>query len=397
MKKLTPALLPLLWCACDGSDISDKAGEVTRAEVIEAYADLVHTNYVHARDKALALQVKVDAFVADPTAASHEAAKRAWLEARIPYGQTEAFRFAGGPIDDADGPEGELNAWPMDEAYVDYVEGDQNAGIINDDSIDIDKATLAGLNEGAMGDVTGLGAGFDEAKAISTGYHAVEFLLWGQDLDDDGPGQRPFADYLTGGNATAPNGDRRGQYLQIAAALIVEDLDGLVAEWEPGGPYRAAFLDQDATTSLTQMLTGAGVLSKGELAAERMDVALETLDQEDEHSCFADNTHIDILMNATGIQNVFYGRYEWLDGPGVNDLVRAANPNLADRIDAAFIASIESINAIPVPFDQSIRESGSPSWNAVDAAVDALFTQGDLIVEAGLAIGLSNVSVELPE
>jgi putative iron-regulated protein len=376
--------------ACDSDDISDGGGDgVSRADVIEAYVD--------ARDKALTLQAKIDAFVSAPSAGAFEAAKRAWLEARVPYGQSEAFRFAGGPIDDADGPEGQLNAWPMDEAYVDYVDGGADAGIVNDPTIDIDVGSLIGLNEGAMGDVTGIGGTFDEEKAISTGYHAIEFLLWGQDLDATGPGERPFTDYLTNGDATAPNGDRRGLYMQVVAQLIVSDLESLIAEWEPGGPYRAAFLALDEATSLTQILTGAGVLSKGELAAERMDVALETLDQEDEHSCFADNTHIDILMNATGIQNVYYGRYEWLDGPGVNDLVRAADPALADQIDAAFIASIEAINAIPVPFDQSIASMGSPAWSSVDAAVNALFDQGDLMVDAGLAIGLDNVSVELPE
>ena len=102
-------------------------------------------------------------------------------------------------------------------------------------------------------------------------------------------------------------------------------------------------------------------------------------------------------MNARGIQNIVYGRYEWLDGPGINDLVRQVDPAIADRLDAAFVASTESINAIPVPFDQSITTNGSPAWNAVSSAVNALFDQGDLIVEAGLAIGLDNVSVELPE
>ena len=395
---LAAGLTACLLAACDGDDVSDNSNDApSEAEVIEAYAELVHLNYLDALNKAKALQEKIDAFVAAPTPATHEAAKRAWLEARIPYGQTEAFRFAGGPIDDADGPEGQINAWPLDEVYLDYVDGAADAGIINDPSIEITKASIAGLNEGAMGDVTGIGGGFDEEKAISTGYHAIEFLLWGQDLDETGPGSRPHTDYLTGGEATAPNGDRRGLYLQTAAALLIDDLQLLVDEWAPGGPYRAAFLAQETSVSLTQMLTGAGVLSKGELAGERMDVALETLDQEDEHSCFADNTHIDILMNAMGIQNVYYGRYQWLDGPGVDELVRAADPALADTIDAAFVAGIESINAIPVPFDQSIRVDASPKWNAVNSAVNALFDQGDLIVEAGLAIGLDNVSVELPE
>ena len=82
---------------------------------------------------ATTMQEAIEAFLADPTEANLTAAKEAWLAARDDYGPTEAFRFYDGPIDNPDdGPEGQINAWPMDEAYVDYVEGDAAAGIIND-------------------------------------------------------------------------------------------------------------------------------------------------------------------------------------------------------------------------------------------------------------------------
>lgn len=387
----------LLVTACDDGDVTppDDMPSVQPAEVIANYADLVYTNYQDAYDKAVAMQMVIDAFVAAPTASTMEAAKRAWLEARIPYGQSEVFRFQDGPIDRNGGPEGQLNAWPLDEVYIDYVDGDPTAGIINDPTIEISKAMLMDLNEGAMGDVFGQGDAFDAEKAISVGYHAVEFLLWGQDLDNAGPGSRPYTDFIEGGG-TAENGERRGQYLSIVAEIIVDDLSGLVDEWSPGGAYRGEFLAMDDNMALTKMMDGMGILSKGELGAERMDVGLETLDQEDEHSCFSDNTHIDILMNATGIQNVYLGRYEWFDGPGLNDLIRDADPAMADNLDAAFVASIEAINAMPVPFDQAISQNGSPGWMAVNAAVNALFDQADLIVMGGAAIDLT-VGVELPE
>ncbi len=383
--------------ACGDSGDDPEVPAVSKQDVVDNYGELVFRSYADALEKAVALKRSVDAFVAAPTPASHEAAKRAWLEARYAYGQTEAYRFYGGPIDDEDGPEGQINAWPMDEVYVDYVEGAPDAGIVNDTSIEITKANLSALNEGGMGDVTGIGGTFDEEKAISTGYHAIEFLLWGQDLSVEGPGQRPHTDYLVGEEATAPNGDRRGLYLQVATELLVDDLQSLVDEWALDGAFRTAFVAQDPNVALTKMLTGAGVLSKGELAAERMDVALETLAQEDEHSCFSDNTHIDFLTNALGIQNVWLGRYAWHNGPGVRDLVLAADPELAARVDAAMVDTMDAINAIPAPFDQAIQSQGSPGWNQTNTAVNALFDQADLLVEAGLAIGLDNVSVDLPE
>lgn len=388
-------LFPVLLLAACGGD--DDARTFTRPEVIANHADVVHANYEDALRGAQNLKAKIDAFVAAPSESRFDAAKRAWLAAREAYGQSEAFRFADGPIDDADGPEGQLNAWPMDEAYLDYVEGDADAGIINLTSIALTKQSLIGLNGGAMGDVTGIGADFDEEKAISTGYHTIEFLLWGQDRDPDGPGTRSWQDFITTGEATAPNGDRRRQVLALVAEILVEDLQGLVAEWAPSGPYRTSWLALPEDEALTKMLSSMGILAKGELAAERIDVALETLDQEDEHSCFSDNTHRDIYLNARGIENLWRGRYEWIDGPGLDDLVRLTDPAAADALDAAIAASIEATLSIPTPFDQAIRVNGSPGWQAADATVKALFAQSDATIAAGTALGLSNISVDLPE
>jgi len=383
----------VLTASCGNSDDGDGPN---REQVVANYAEIVQLNYQQTLAAAEAMKAAIDRFVSDPTPASHEAAKRAWLDARVPYGQTEAFRFYGGPIDDANGPEGALNSWPLDEAYVDYVDGAADAGIVNDPSIAITRENLVDLNAGGMGDITGIGNSFDGDKAISVGYHAVEFLLWGQDRDPNGPGSRPYTDFLTTQEATAPNGDRRGLYLQVAAALIVDDLQYLVDQWAPDGAYRSAFIALPVDEALTKMLTGAGILSKGELAAERMDVALETLDQEDEQSCFSDNTHTDLMMDALGIQNVWLGNYGWHDGPGIDELVGALDPEAAARTDAAIRASIEAIAAIPSPFDRAISSSGSPGWNAVDTAVDRLFDQAGEIVAAGTVLGLS-VGVELPE
>jgi len=183
------------------------------------YAEGVSASYEASLETATAMDVAIDAFVADPTDESLEAAKESWLGARESYGLTEAFRFYGGPIDNEEnGPEGLINAWPLDEAYVDYVDGDEAAGIVNDPDTypTIDAELLTSLNEQG-----------GEAN-ISTGWHAIEFLLWGQDLSDDGPGERPVSDYTT-----ADNADRRATYLTVASDLLLEHLTGLVEAWAP--------------------------------------------------------------------------------------------------------------------------------------------------------------------
>lgn len=394
----TMALLALTGCG--GDDDNPPGGDAgpPKTEVLESYAEVVYQNYGAALDTAVALKTAIDTFVSEPSQANLDAAKEAWLAARIPYGQTEAFRFQDGPIDDENGPEGQLNAWPLDEQFIDYVEGADTAGIVNDTSIEITKDRLAGLTEGGEGDVLGVGAAFDPDKAISTGYHAIEFLLWGQDLSAAGPGARPWQDYLTTVDATHPNGDRRGAYLQTVAELLVDDLTFLVAAWAPDGDnYRATFVASDPDVAIRTILTAIAILSKGELGGERMDVALDSLDQEDEHSCFSDNTHVDIAMNAKGVENVYLGRYGSYDGVGIDELVDAADPAVNEKMKELLSTSLAMIDEIPAPFDQAIATNGSDDWNRVSAAVDALFDQGDHFVVVGETLGLGTISAELPE
>jgi putative iron-regulated protein len=373
------AALTLGITACGGSDDPDLEGAVT------TYADGVHAAYAASLASATTLDGAVDTFVADPDDTTLTAAKQAWLDARDDYGLTEAFRFYGGPIDnETDGPEGFINAWPMDEAYVDYVEGDAEAGIINDPATypTIDADVLMSLNE--SGGETN----------ISTGWHAIEFLLWGQDLSDDGPGARPVSDYVD-----APNADRRAEYLTVATDLLITHLTGLVDAWSEDGDgnYRDEFLALDPEVAMTDIFTGIGELSRGELAGERMNVAYTGRSQEDEHSCFSDNTTNDLIANATGIQMVLTASYPGdVDGPSVLDVIAAVDKDLAEQLETQVAASVAAVSAIPAPFDQWLREGvadSDPGRLAVLAGITALEDQTPTIVAAADKLGLTiNVS-----
>lgn len=356
---------------------------------LETYANIVFASYEDSYTLAVELQEAINAFVENPSPETHQAAKDAWLASNEPYGQTEAYRFYGGPIDDEDGPEGLLNAWPLDEGYVDYVEQNPDAGIINnvDEYPEITEELLVSLNE--------VGA----EENISTGYHAIEFLLWGQDFYEDSAGQRPYTDYVADG--TAPNPERRAQYLQLAADLLVQHLGDMVAAWDPAGAdnYRAEFLAMEPDTALQNVLTGLGVLSKSELAGERMFTALDNQDQEDEHSCFSDNTHRDIITNNQGVVNVYTGHYTRLDGSEISgtslaDVVAAVDPELNEQMVALLDQSMEQVNAIHVPFDQAIVLAEERP--VVLEAVFTLQDQGDKLAEIASALGLT-INTALPE
>ncbi|WP_156040986.1 imelysin family protein [Chondromyces apiculatus] len=375
LRILLPAAALLVGCGGDDDGEQPPADtfEADAQPVVAQYAKLVHTSYSDALTGVGEIRASLATFVETPSQANLDAARSVWLEARNPYGLTEAFRFYSGPIDNDEGPEGQINAWPLDEVYVDYVEGDADAGIVNDPTGHPDLTTeyLASLNE----------AGGE--KNISTGYHAIEFLLWGQDLSEDGPGARPYTDYVDGTEGTAMNQGRRGDYLLAAGELLEVDLKGVTDAWSEGADtYRASFEGRTGREAVRDILLGIGSLSGAELAGERMQVAYDTKDEEDEHSCFSDNTHNDILMNATGIQNVYLGRIGTTDGPGIDDLVESRDPELNRKMKEQLDASIAAIKAIPVPFDQAIvGDDSAPGRVAVKAAIDALRAQTTTIIE----------------
>lgn len=375
-------LLALSSVAC-GSD--PEAGGVSRDQVVADYATIVEASYAESLASAVALHDALHEFTSDPSATTLEAARDAWLASRDPYGQTEAFRFYEGPIDNADdGPEGLINAWPIDEAYIDYVVDAEgmvvSGGIINlpDDYPDITTDVIAGLNE--MG---------GEAN-ISTGYHAIEFLLWGQDLNQDGPGDRPYTDYVTGDEGTNENQDRRADYLLQAADLLMENLGSVHAQWEDGKDnYRAEFLALEPADALGNILLGMGSLAKGELSGERMRVAWDLKDQENEHSCFSDNTKADLLNNALSVQNVLLGRYGEIDGVGIDELVQAKNGALADQLREEMQQAIDDIEAIPAPFDTAILGDDEAEGRiAVDTAINSLVAFATTLEEAAGELGI---------
>ena len=361
----------------------DSEDLVTNA--IATYADIIYASYADSLTAARSLDQAIDAFLASPSEITFEAARLAWFAANEPYGQTEVARFYGGPIDGEDGPEGLMNAWPLDEAYIDYVEGAPGAGIINDPETypEITRELLMSLNE----------QGAEEN--IATGYHAIEFLLWGQDLYEGSAGRRPVSDYTT-----APNAGRRSTYLRIVSDLLVDHLEQLTAAWAPGKEnYRDEFLALPTDEALANILTGMGVLAKAELGGERVFTALDNQDQEDEHSCFSDNTHRDIVTNLEGVRNVYFGRYVRLDGsvvagPGIEEVIAQVDPELATDLASLLNSGSRQALNVFVPFDRAIV--GEDTRPQVLDLVGTLFDTGDVIAQGASSLGIT-ISTALPE
>jgi putative iron-regulated protein len=402
----TIALAAALWASAGHAETDAKA-------VLATYSDIALAKYEDALSTARALDAAVDALLAAPSQETLAAARAAWKAARIPYQQTEAYRFGNPVVDDW---EGRVNAWPLDEGLIDYVdagygtESDDNAlytaNVIASPAIEINGAAVdAGAITPAFLSGTLQEAGGIEAN-VATGYHAIEFLLWGQDLNGTGPGagDRPFTDYDTA-NCTGGNCERRAAYLDAATDLLVTDLEEMVANWQDGGAARANLLDGDPKAGLAAILTGMGSLSYGELAGERMKLGLLLHDPEEEHDCFSDNTHVSHLYDAVGIRNVYQGRYTRTDGsvvegPAVADLVREADPALDAELSAKLDATVAAMEAMQAraeggeAYDQMIGEGNAEGNAAVQAAIDALVDQTRSIERAVATLQLDSIAFE---
>lgn len=383
----------------DGSVAGDGSttGPATAA-VLAQYATIVSAEYDDSVATAQTLSDDIDALLATPNATTLAAARASWAAARIPYMQSEAFRFYGGPIDDPEtGPEGRINSWPMDEAFVDYVVDAMGmpvyGGLVNTPTQfpDITAESIAEVNQ------TG-GSTDDESEAnVGAGYHAVEFLLWGQDLSTTGAGDRPAADFDTSASGTM-NAERRRTYLRAVTDLLVDDLTSLSTAWSAtqAGNYRSTFVN-DESRGVALILTGIYMLSVGELPNERIRNAYTLREQEEEHSCFSDTTLADHYNDELGIENVYLGRYTRTDGtmltgPSVSDLVRARDAALDTRVRAAITAAhtaVEGLASHGMPFDQMILQpDGSAPRMALLTAITALGDQARAIRDAATALGV---------
>ena len=387
--------------------------EADPSAVLATYSDIALAKYEDSLVTAKALDAAVDAFLDSPSEATLATARAAWREARIPYQQTEAFRFGNPIVDDW---EGRVNAWPLDEGLIDYVdpsygsESDDNglytANVISNPTIEIN-GTGVDASQITPSFLSGTlqEAGGIEAN-VATGYHAIEFLLWGQDLNGTGPGagDRPFTDY-DAANCTGGNCDRRAQYLDAATDLLVSDLEEMVGNWQPGGAARAHLMEGDPREGLAAILTGLGSLSYGELAGERMKLGLLLHDPEEEHDCFSDNTHISHLYDAIGIRNVYHGSYTRVDGSVVDgasiaDLVKDADPALDAELSTKLDATVAAMEAMAAraeageAYDQMIGEGNAEGNAAVQAGIDGLIDQTRSIERVVATLKLDAIEFE---
>jgi len=405
LKKMLLAATAVL--ALSGAAPALAADAPAASAVLKTYGDIAQAKYEDALAGAKALNVAVDALIANPTDATLAAARDAWKASRPAYQQTEVYRFGNAIVDDW---EGRVNAWPLDEGLIDYVDaksyGDSSdsnplyaANVIANKTLQIgpDKVDATVINADLLHKLQEAG---DVEANVATGYHAIEFLLWGQDLNGTGPGagNRPATDFDTK-NCTNGNCDRRAAFLKAATDLLVADLEEMAANWKADGEARKQLAAKGDEGGLATILTGIGSLSYGELAGERMKLGLILHDPEEEHDCFSDNTANSHYYDQAGMVAAWQGKYTRTDGttvegPSIRDLAAAKNADAAKRVDDALAVTTAKMQVLKdtsdkgEAYDQMIGADNAAGNAIVQAAIDGLVGQTRAVEAVVAALGL---------
>ncbi|MCR9283320.1 MAG: peptidase [Rhodobacteraceae bacterium] len=383
------------------------------SDVLSTYGDIAQAKYADSLATAKTLKTAIDKLVTEPTEANLEAARTAWKEARDPYQQTEAYRFGNAIVDDW---EGKVNAWPLDEGLIDYVDasyGDESeendlyvANVIANATLKVGGETIDATEITPTLLAESLQEAGEVETNVATGYHAIEFLLWGQDLNgtEAGAGNRPATDFDPA-NCTGGNCERRIQYLQAATDLLISDLEEMANAWAPDGAAREELAGKGEAGGLATILTGMGSLSYGELAGERIKLGLMLHDPEEEHDCFSDNTHMSHYNDVVGIRNVYFGSYKSpvgndVSGASLADLVAEKDPALAEEMKTKLDATLAAFEAMKAraesgeAYDQMIGEGNDEGNAVVQAAVDALVDQTASIERVVKVLELDDIAFE---
>jgi putative iron-regulated protein len=408
MKRIVPLIL-----LAGSIAFTHTSQATTEKKVLNHYSDIALAMYSDSLLTAKTLQQSLINLTQKPTKQTLATARNAWVTARAPYQQTEVYRFGNAIVDDW---EGKVNAWPLDEGLIDYVassygaESDDNplytanviantSLILSGKTIDTSNITKALLQD-TLHEIDGVEAN------VATGYHAIEFLLWGQDLNgtNAGAGNRPASDYDTN-NCSSGNCDRRAQYLLTVGELLIDDLQWMVDQWQDKGEARLSLL-ADEKAGIRSMLIGMGSLSYGELAGERIKLGVLLHDPEEEHDCFSDNTHNSHYYDILGIQNVYLGQYKavsgkTLTGPSLSSLVATKNAKTDKTLKATITASLQAAQVVvdsaemeKIAYDQLLAEGNTEGNAKVMGIVDALLDQTKAIEKAVNALDIALIEFE---
>jgi putative iron-regulated protein len=324
---------------------------------VSNYSNIAETASRSALSQGVALKEAVSAFVKNPKAETHLLAKVSWMRARLPFLQSEFSRVIAESGKVGSDISNRLNGWPIDPGHIDYTCLMAGGNIISS------KEKYPAITSELLRSMN-LKAGESD---FTTGYHVIEFLLWGEDLDKESSGKRSFKDYDKNNSELAK---RRADYLLACCELLIQDLKDLVFEWdtESKNNLRSSLESMPSDQAITKILGMVSFLAD-DLAKSQIGSIISKGATFKEQSTFSDTTHFDFLHTVAGISNLAAGAYVGLDGKlqilglGLIGLAEQIPNSRADKIRSLINNAMKSAQAFKGPFDQfnQERKNLSPS------------------------------------
>ena len=332
---VSAAVLAVLAASgCSSDDSSTGEGFADRQVVADFAHQVVVPTYALLATRQVALDESIAALATDKTAASFNAAREAWIAARMPWEQSEAFLF--GPVDSF-GYDPAMDSWPVNKTDLD--------------------AVLASGEPFSAQYVAGL-------EETLKGFHTLEYLLFGE-------GRAKTVEDLT---------SRELEYLKTTSAELAEVGEALHSEWTRGVAGRRPYRDVFATAGLSgnpgyrslssaaQEIVSGMIKICDEVANGKIADPYDARDPTLVESQFAFNSIADFQDNLRSVHNTYTGGVPAASsqGRGLSAFIAARDPRLDERLLEEIQAAIDAIGAIPSPFRDAI--SSSSASDAIEAA-----------------------------
>jgi putative iron-regulated protein len=343
---------------------------------------VAYTSLSDANQAAQTFDSKLASFMYHPNPMSQAEVQQAWRLAYDSFLSSLIFSYL--PIQDP--PDWysqeidykrllmQLDSWPIEGGYIDYIKEYPFSGIVNDLTLDIDEETIRSQH------------GFTDPTNASLGYHALEFMLWGN------TGQRSTHDFFPQEN-TAPvpssdgghtsdltnfdtmrqaeardlkpqNHNRRRQYTRLLSELLQKDLHRIQRRWEPSSGYYAKLLQESkAENTLQAAFIAAQDLISKELLSKRFTLT---------SSKFSQTSNADLLALLVGLQQWFMPMEAELQEASLFFLIQQADPKIADNFSTALqtsTACIKKMTSEPANIDQCKQDTIGLLSSLQDAAL----------------------------
>lgn len=326
---------------------------------------VAYTSLSRASQSAQVMDSKLASFMYHPNPMSQEEITQSWRQAYDDFLYTLIFSYL--PIQDPpdwhtqgisyDDLLIQLDSWPIEGGYIDYIPGYPFSGIVNDLALDIDEKNLRSQH------------GFTDPTNASLGYHAIEFMFWGQE------GNRSAHDFFpqentapvpindTEGNShnydeqditadgtavhTPQNHNRRRQYTKLLSEILQKDLHRVQRRWEPSNGYYSQLLLQSNPENTLQ---AAFIAGQRFISEELLQKRFQLISSE-----FSNSSQQDMHALLTGLESWYLPKEKDQQEASLGLLMQQADDQIAQDFIESLITSKKCIKEMTSEIDDINR------------------------------------------